>query len=84
MKNINDQLKELPSEFVVEMEKQKNDRWEDVYRYLIEYFDIEKDIKEAEAEGFPLKDFFRKIHDMGFYGGVNFTLDPQEEYVRKY
>ena len=83
MINLNDQLKQLPSEFIVEMEQQKKDRWEDVYRYLIDYFNIEKDIKEAEDQGFPLKDFFRKIHDMGFYGGVNFALDPQVPYNRR-
>ena len=83
MINLNDQLKQLPSEFIVEMEKQKKDRWEDVFNYLVDYFEISKDIKKAEADGFPLIDFFRKIHDMGFYGGVNFALDPQEGYVRR-
>ena len=83
MININEQLKQLPPEFTVEMEKQKNDRWEDVFNYLIEYFDIKEDIQKTEAEGFPLIDFFRKIHDMGFYGGVNFALDPQIPYNKR-
>ena len=83
MINLNDQLKQLPSEFIVEMEKQKKDRWEDVFNYLVDYFEISEDIKKAEADGFPLIDFFRKIHDMGFYGGVNFALDPQEGYIRR-
>ena len=83
MKNLNDQLKELPEEFVVEMEQQKKDRWQDVYHFLIKYFDIQNEIDEVEAEGFPLTDFFKKIHDMGFYGGINFALDPQEPYERK-
>jgi len=83
MININDQLKQLPSEFIVEMEKQKKDRWNDVFNYLVKYFHIEKDIKEAQEAGFDLIDFFKKIHDMGFYGGINFALDPQEPYNRK-
>lgn len=83
MKNIEDQLKELPEEFVIEMEQQKKDRWADVYSFLIKYFDIQKEIDEVEEEGFPLTDFFKKIHDMGFYGGVNFALDPQIPYERK-
>ena len=36
-----------------------------------------------KEEGFPLTDFFKKIHDMGFYGGVNFALDPQIPYEIK-
>jgi len=28
-----------------------------------------------------MKDFLKKIHDFGFYGGVNFALDPQEQYI---
>ena len=84
MKNIEEQLKALPPEFTVEMENQKKNRWEDVYAYLIKYFHIEEDIRKTEEEGFPLKDFFKKIHDMGFYGGINFALDPQESYERKY
>jgi len=83
MKNIEDQLKELPEEFIIEMEQQKNDRWLDVYNFIVKYFNIEKEIKEVEDEGFPLKDFFRKIHDFGFYGGVNFALDPQIPYEIK-
>ena len=83
MININEQLKQLPPEFTVEMEKQKKDRWEDVFTYLVKYFKIEEDIKKTEAEGFPLIDFFKKIHDMGFYGGVNFALDPQSPYEKK-
>ena len=83
MKNIEDQLKELPEEFIIEMEQQKNDRWIDVYNFIVKYFNIQKEIKEVEDEGFPLKDFFRKIHDFGFYGGVNFALDPQIPYEIK-
>lgn len=83
MKNLNEQLKELPEEFVVEMEQQKKDRWIDVYNFIVTYFDCEEIIQEVEDEGFPLKDFFKKIHDMGFYGGINFALDPQEPYEIK-
>jgi hypothetical protein len=83
MININDQLKQLPSEFIIEMENQKKARWKDVFNYLVNYFHIEKDIKEAQEAGFDIIDFFKKIHDMGFYGGVNFALDPQEPYNKK-
>ena len=83
MKNIEDQLKELPEEFIVEMEQQKADRWVDVYDFIKKYFNCEEVIAETEAEGFPLEDFFKRIHDFGFYGGVNFALDPQEPYIIK-
>ena len=83
-KNENeDQLKELPEEFIVEMEQQKADRWVDVYDFIKKYFNCEEVIAETEAEGFPLEDFFKRIHDFGFYGGVNFALDPQEPYIIK-
>lgn len=83
MKDINEQLKELPEEFILEMESQKRDRWIDVYDFIIKYFNCEDEIEESEAEGIPLKDFLKKIHDLGFYGGVNFALDPQEPYIVK-
>ena len=84
MKNIHEQLKELPEEFLIEMERQKNDRWKDVYEFVKQYFNCEAEIEEVEEEGFPIKKFFKHIHDMGFYGGVNFALDPQEEYIPKH
>ena len=31
-------------------------------------------------EGTPIIKFLRSFYDMGFYSGVNFTLDPQEKY----
>ena len=83
MKDILEQLKELPEEFVIEMEHQKHARWNDVYNFIIKFFKCEDEINEVEDEGFPLKDFFKKIHDMGFYGGVNFALDPQIPYEQK-
>lgn len=80
MINLEDQLKNVPNEFIMEMEHQKDDRWNDVYEFILDYFDCRKDIEAAEKEGFDLKHFFKTIHDMGFYGGVNFALDPQEPY----
>jgi len=83
MINLDEQLKQLPGEFVVEMEKQKTDRWEDVYQFILEYFDLSEAMKEAEKENIELRDFLKKIHDFGFYGGVNFALDPQSPYEKK-
>lgn len=81
MRTIEEQLKELPEEFIIEMERQKNDRWVDVYDFVKKYFNCEDAIEETENNGFPLEKFFKTIHDLGFYGGVNFALDPQEEYI---
>lgn len=83
MRNLNEQLKELPEEFVIEMEQQKKDRWVDVYNFIIKYFNISDEMMEAEKEGIPIKDMFKKIHDFGFYGGINFALDPQIPYEIK-
>ena len=80
--NINDQLKKLPGEFVKEKEKQKKDRWEDVYKFILEHFNLYEAALEAENENIELRDFLQKIHDFGFYGGVNFALDPQIPYQR--
>ena len=79
-----DQLKELPEEFIVEMEQQKIDRWEDAYSFIVKQFDCEGEIDRIEAQGFKFKSFLKCFHDLGFYGGVNFALDPQETYIRKY
>ena len=83
MKNLDEQLKELPEEFIIEMEQQKKDRWVDVYNFMLQYFNIKDEVENVETEGFPIKDFFKKLHDFGFYGGVNFALDPQEPYEIK-
>lgn len=84
MKNIIKQLEELPNEFTVEMEHQKTERWEDAYEFVIKQFNCEEEIENIEAEGFKFKNFLKCFHDLGFYGGVNFALDPQEPYIRKY
>ena len=62
MKNLNEQLKELPEEFVVEMEQQKADRWVDVYDFINnesngweEIIDIENLIKQDNT---PYDDYF--------------------------
>ena len=83
MKDIMDQLKELPEEFIVEMEQQKKDRWTDVYNFILKYFNCEQEINEIIEEGLDFKDFLKTIHDMGFYGGINFALDPQIPYETK-
>ena len=84
MKNIIKQLEELPNEFTVEMEHQKTERWEDAYEFVVKQFNCEEEIESIEAEGFKFKNFLKCFHDLGFYGGVNFALDPQEPYIRKY
>ena len=80
MINLADQLKELPPEFIGEMEHQKDARWEDAYQFILDRFNCRQTLYKAEMEGFPLHLFFKTIYDMGFYDGVNFTLDPQEPY----
>lgn len=80
MINLEDQLKELPEEFIDEMEYQKSQRWEDVFMYLTSEFNCINDIKKMHEEGTPIIKFLRSFYDMGFYSGVNFTLDPQEKY----
>jgi hypothetical protein len=80
MINLSDQLKQLPNEFIMEMERQKDERWKDVYQFILDRFDCRDEIIAAETENFDLHNFFKTIHDMGFYGGVNFALDHQEEY----
>ena len=84
MKNILNQLEELPEEFTLEMEQQKTDRCEDVSSFVVKQFNCEEEIDRIEAQGFKFKNFLKCFHDLGFYGGINFALDPQETYVRKY
>lgn len=84
MKNIIKQLEELPNEFTVEMERQKTERWEDVYDFVVKQFNCQKEIDDVERQGFNFVNFLKCFHDLGFYGGVNFALDPQEPYIRKY
>ena len=83
MKNILEQLKELPDEFILEMEQQKTDRWEDVYEFVVKQYDCEDEIQQIEASGGNIRNFFKCFHDLGFYGGVNFALDPHIPYERK-
>ena len=79
MIDIKEQLKELPDEFTIEMERQKEERWEDIYNFVVDYFGCEKDIEELE-NSFSMKLFMKMLYELGFYSGVNFTIDPDEKY----
>ena len=78
------QLYNMPEEFIIEMEEQKKARWHDIYEFMVRYFNCREEIEEAENDGAPIKDFLKKIHDFAFYGGINFALDPQIPYEKKY
>ncbi len=80
MKNLDEQLNELPSEFLDEMDHQKAERWKDVFIYLTKEYNCLEDIIKMHKDGTPIIQFLRSFFDMGYYSGVNFTLDPQEKY----
>lgn len=82
MINIKEQLKQLPDEFAIEMEKQKEERWPDVYNFIVGYFNCEKDIDELE-NSFDMTMFMKMLYELGFYSGVNFAIDPDEAYRNK-
>jgi len=80
MKKLDEQLNELPSEFLDEMEYQKAQRWEDVFIYLTKEFNCLDDIVKMHNDNLPIIQFLRSFYDMGYYSGINFALDPQEKY----
>ena len=83
MKRLKDQLSSLPQIFTEEMEKQKEDRWSNIYNYIINMFDCEDDINNIIKAGVPIDNFFKRFYELGFYSGVNFTLDPDSPYDSK-
>lgn len=82
--SFSSQLSKLPSEFSLEMEKQKQDRFEDVLKTLVKVYNIEDEFdKSNETERNNLISIFKAFHDFGFYGGVSFTLDPDIKYNKQ-
>ena len=80
MRNIEEQLQELPEEFPEEMERQRNERWADVFIYVARKYKCVNEIKQMQDNGVPIMSFLRSFYDMGFFSGVNFALDPGEPY----
>ena len=80
MKELVSQLAELPEEFKYAMEEHHDNRWPNIYEYIVNLFYAEDLIDNLESRGQPIKNFLKYFYDMGFYAGVNFALDPQEDY----
>lgn len=82
MIKLEDNLKKFQPEFALVMEEAKERQLVKVISYALKEFNIRNDVDEmSKDEQSALAGFLRQIYEFGFYGGVNFALDP-EEYMK--
>lgn len=85
IKTFKEQLEELPPEFTLFMEEYREDHFKDLIKYVINVFELEKEFKNMTTEEQNKTiELFKVFHNFGFYGGVAYTLDPQQKYQPKY
>lgn len=85
LKTFKEQIEELPPEFTLYMEEYREDHFKDLIRLAYKEFDLEKEFNLMTVEEQnKVVEVFKVFHNFGFYGGVSYTLDPQQRYVPKY
>ena len=80
-----DKMNEMPPEFIIALENYRELHFNDVLYYLFKILGDKNDFFSMPQETQEvLMNLFMKLHNWGFYGGVNFTLDPGQEYKPQY
>ncbi len=81
-REFKEQIEELPEEFLIALEEYKEAHFVDTVAYALSLLGENNDFsKLSDQEKDGLLEIFRVLHHYGFYGGVSFTLDPDQEYV---
>lgn len=84
-KTFKEQIEALPPEFLIALEKYKELHFQDTLAYIFLLLGSENDFfKLSEERQSELLELFISLHYWGFYGGVSFALDPDQEYEVKY
>lgn len=84
-KSFKQQLEELPPEFTLFMEEYREDHFKDLIKLVTNEFDLLKEFEQMTTEEQnKVIEIFKVFHNFGFYGGVSYTLDPQQRYVSKF
>lgn len=84
-KTFDEQLAELPPEFAIFMEQYREDHFMDLINLIDKEFNLSEELKEMTVdEQNKIVEIFKVFHNFGFYGGVSYTLDPQQRYIQKY
>lgn len=84
-KTFKDQIEELPPEFALYMEEYREEHFTDLIKLVTKEFDLIKEFEQMTLEEQnKVIELFKTFHNFGFYGGVSYTLDPQQRYIPKY
>lgn len=85
IRTFKEQLESVPQEFTVYMEEYREAHFIDLIAMLNREFNLSQLIEDmSEEEQDAVIKIFKTLHNFGFYGGVSYTLDPQQLYVPKY
>lgn len=82
MLKLEEQLKQFPEEFTLIMEEIKDKNFEPSLTYILEKFNVSKQLEELDEEtknDFIL--FLKQLYIFGFYSGVSFSINPYD-YVK--
>lgn len=83
MLKLEEQLKNLPEEFTLVMEEIKDKNFDSALSYILEKFNVSKQLEELDEEtknDFIL--FLKQLYIFGFYSGVSFSISPYD-YVKE-
>lgn len=80
MKSIKEQLDKLGQEYKLEMNKDKDEYFVNLFMSLVKIFKCEKEISKTQ-EVFPIIDFIKAFYEAGFYKGLNYGIDSAEHVV---
>lgn len=84
-KSFKEQIEELPPEFALYMEEYREEHFTDLIKLITKTFNlIEEFEKMTIEEQNRVIEIFKAFHNFGFYGGVSYTLDPQQKYIPKH
>ena len=76
----NTPFENIPASFILMMNDEKEISRKKAIDYIIQVTGLEEIIQDAKDEdNFNLKDFIEKIYDIGYYDGVSFIMNFDEE-----
>jgi len=80
MKSIEEQLDKLGQEYKLQMNKDKDEYFVNLFLTLTKVFKCEKEISKI-VKVFPMVDFIKSFYEAGFYKGLNYGINSAETVV---
>lgn len=75
MGEFSDKIDKYGIEFKLQMEKKRVEDFPFTAKILFDSYNIKDDINELEAKGYPILKIFEAFYNVGYYKGINFTID---------